>query len=107
MNGTVVLGYAAATASTASFAPQAWKIIKSKETKDLSLGMYLLTVLGFALWLAFGIAERQWPLAVSNSICLLLSSFILLMKLLPKRDKALIADAVTPIPSAIDRGASQ
>ena len=38
----------------------------------------------------------QWPLIVSNSICLALSGFILMMKLLPRRAKDKVADAVTP-----------
>src|ERR1039458_1741764 len=38
-------GALAAIASTASFAPQAWKIIKTRETKNLSTIMYGLTVL--------------------------------------------------------------
>jgi MtN3 and saliva related transmembrane protein len=84
----------AAFVSTASFAPQAWKIIKSRETKDISTGMYALTVFGFALWLAFGFLEKQWPLVTSNSICLFLSAFILMMKLLPQRGKNAVADSI-------------
>jgi len=98
MNATLLLGYSAAAISTASFAPQAWKIIRSRETKDISLGMYLLTVMGFALWLAFGFAERQWPLVISNSICFLLSGFILVMKILPRQKKDAVAKAITPGP---------
>jgi MtN3 and saliva related transmembrane protein len=82
-----LLGYLAAILSTASFAPQAWKIIRSKKTHDISLGMYVLTVAGFGSWLAFGILKREWPLVLSNSICLLLSGFILTMKLLPPSRK--------------------
>src|ERR1700761_3370714 len=66
------VGFLAALCSTLSFAPQAWKIIQSRDTKSISTGMYLLTVVGFALWLAFGILGRQWPLMLSNGICLLL-----------------------------------
>jgi MtN3 and saliva related transmembrane protein len=90
------VGYLAALCSTLSFAPQAWKIIRSRRTHDISLGMYLLTVTGFALWLGYGVALRQWPLVISNAICLALASFILLMKLLPRREKARIANAVDP-----------
>lgn len=91
-----VIGYAAACCSTASFAPQAWKIIKSRQTKDLSVGMYALTVTGFALWLAFGALGMQWPLIISNFICLLLSAFILMMKLLPRRQKEAVAETLDP-----------
>lgn len=95
MMSITLLGYLAAIASMASFIPQAWKIIRSRQTKDISVGMYLLTVSAFALWLAYGIALRQWPLVVSNGLCFALSAFILAMTLLPQRQKDKVADAVT------------
>ncbi len=39
-----LIGIAAAVASTTSFAPQAWKIIKTRDVKGLSAPMYLITV---------------------------------------------------------------
>ena len=54
----------------------------------------MLTVLGFGLWLAFGLFKREWPLVASNSICLALSAFILTMKLLPASKKKKVAAAV-------------
>lgn len=90
------IGYLAAVCSTLSFAPQAWKIIRTARTRDIALGMYLLTVLGFALWLTYGILQRQWPLILSNGICLLLSGFILMMKLLPERQKKTLAKTLDP-----------
>ncbi len=91
-----IVGYAAACCSTASFTPQAWKIIKSRETKDISAGMYALTVSGFALWTAFGALGMQWPLIIANFICLMLSAFILVMKLLPRPKKDAVANALDP-----------
>ena len=90
------VGYAAACCSTASFAPQAWKIIKSRQTDDISAGMYALTVSGFALWLAFGVLGMQLPLIIANFICLVLSAFIFVMKLLPRPQKDVVADALDP-----------
>ncbi len=81
------IGSAAALASTISFAPQAWKIIKTAETKDISTGMYVITVMAFALWGAYGLMLAKWPLVVSNAICLVLSGFILVMKILPAAKK--------------------
>jgi MtN3 and saliva related transmembrane protein len=96
METSAIIGGLAAIASTTSFAPQAWKIIKTRRTKDISLGTYALTVGGFALWLAYGFLLGQWPLIANNGICLLLSSFILCMKLLPRSGKAVVADALDP-----------
>ena len=94
MFAVTLLGYLAAAVSTASFLPQAWKIIKSRQTKDISFGMYLLTVAAFGLWLTFGILARLWPLVVSNSICFILSAFILAMKVLPQSHKNAVADVL-------------
>ena len=76
MNLVSILGTAAAIASTVSFAPQALQIIRTRQTKDISLGMYTITVIGFALWCAYGVLLRQWPLIASNTICLALSGTI-------------------------------
>lgn len=91
-----VVGALATIASTASFAPQAWKIIKSRETHAISAAMYVVTVVGFALWAGYGILLLQWPLIVTNSLCLVLSGFILTMKLLPRRQKQRVAEALDP-----------
>jgi MtN3 and saliva related transmembrane protein len=91
-----IIGYLAALCSTTSFAPQAWRVIKTRDTSAISKRMYLLTVVGFALWLAYGFMKGEWPLILTNGICLALSAFILAMKLLPQRKKEEIASALDP-----------
>lgn len=90
------IGAGATATSILSFTPQAWKIIRSRKTDDISAGMYVLTVSGFALWTAYGVMIEKWPLIVTNTICLGLSAFILMMKLLPRRQKNRVADAIDP-----------
>ena len=58
--------------------------------------MYAITVTGFAFWLVYGLLLGQWPLIVTNGICLALSAFILAMKLLPRPQKEAVADALDP-----------
>jgi MtN3 and saliva related transmembrane protein len=96
MDAAVVVGTLAALASIASFTPQAWKIIKSRHTDDLSAGMYVLTCSGFTLWTIYGIFLRAWPVIITNAVCLMLAGFILTMKLLPQRKKNKIADVLDP-----------
>ena len=91
---TVWIGTAAAVASTVSFTPQAWKIIKTAETDDISAIMYSITVGAFALWTVYGVLLRQWPLVVSNVICFFLSAFILTMRLLPRAAKRKVRRSV-------------
>jgi MtN3 and saliva related transmembrane protein len=90
------LGAAATVASITSFTPQAWKIIKTRDTSSISTGMYALTVTGFALWLGYGAMSGQWSIMVTNAICLLLAVFILVMKVLPEKKKNAVADAIDP-----------
>jgi MtN3 and saliva related transmembrane protein len=96
MDIITIIGSLAAIFSMVSFTPQAWKIIKSRETKGLSAAMYAVTCIGFALWTTYGILLMQWPIIVTNSVCLLLAGFILTMKLLPSRAKNAVADALDP-----------
>lgn len=96
MDIATLLGAGAALASTVSFTPQAWKVIRSRRTKDISAVMYSITVIGFALWLAYGLVLMQWPIIICNGICLLLSGFILFMTLSPQRVKDEVADTVDP-----------
>jgi MtN3 and saliva related transmembrane protein len=77
-------GIGAAACSVLAFVPQAYKIFKTHQTKDLSLPMWILQVIGFALWVTYGATSRNWPIIVPNAICFLLSCFILGMKLMAK-----------------------
>jgi MtN3 and saliva related transmembrane protein len=80
-----VLEIAAATLTVAAFVPQAWKIIKTRNTKDLSALMWILQVIGFGLWIGYGVATRNWPIVVPNAIAFAVSSLILGLKLAPDR----------------------
>jgi MtN3 and saliva related transmembrane protein len=91
-----IFGWLATAASVVSFTPQAWKVIKTRQTADLSAAMYTITVTGFALWTVYGVLLGQLPLIFTNALCLILSGFILLMKLLPRREKEVVADALDP-----------
>lgn len=92
----VLVGAGASIASVSSFAPQAWKVIRTRDTSSISAAMYWLTVAGFGLWFAYGAMLGQWPLIITNGICFSLATFILVMKLLPPSGKQAVADAVDP-----------
>lgn len=91
-----VVSLFAATLSMVSFVPQAWGIIRSRNTDGISVKMYLITVIGFITWLVYGVLLMQWAIIIQNVICLCLSAFILTMKLLPQKKKEAVADALTP-----------
>jgi len=81
MNIITIVGLVAAVFSSLSFAPQAIKTLKSKQTKDLSLGMYCITVTGLMLWLTYGILLNDLALILANIITGSLAASILIMKI--------------------------
>ena len=76
-----LIGFAAATCTTVAYAPQAIKVWKTRSTGDISLGMFLVMVLGLALWLIYGLLSGDGPLIASNAVTMLLAGGILVMKL--------------------------
>ncbi|MDF2766139.1 MAG: hypothetical protein K0S81_3133, partial [Rhodospirillales bacterium] len=46
MTLVTIIGSLAAICSTTSFVPQAWKIIRTRDTSSLSARMYAVTVTG-------------------------------------------------------------
>lgn len=76
-----LIGYAAATLTTAAFVPQAWLVWRTRRADSVSLGMYSLFTLGVAFWLIYGILLGSWPMIAANSVTLLLAVFILAMKI--------------------------
>ena len=79
-----ILGLSAAICTTGAFLPQAIKIIVTKETKSLSLIMYIILVIGVALWLVYGVLKHDIPLIAANGVTLLLTSIILTIKIKTK-----------------------
>ena len=96
MNAVTVISLFAATLSMVSYIPQAWSIIRKRNTDGISLKMYIITVAGFVAWLTYGLLLMQWAIIVQNIICLGLSAFILTMKLLPRRQTKAVAEAMAP-----------
>jgi MtN3 and saliva related transmembrane protein len=74
------LGYVAATLTTGSFALQAWHTFRTRDVSGISLGMYSAFTVGVALWLAYGIVLRSWPIGIANAVTLALALSILAMK---------------------------
>jgi MtN3 and saliva related transmembrane protein len=97
MDTATLVGGVATLASATSFLPQAWKVIRTRDTSAISAGMYSVTVVGFSLWLAYGLLLRQWPLILTNGVCLVLSAFILVITLLPRQQKEKVAEALDPV----------
>ena len=76
-----VLGYVAATLTTVSFVPQVLQVYRTRSTRDVSLGMFLLFTAGVIAWLVYGILLNSYPVMACNGATLVLAGAILVAKL--------------------------
>lgn len=84
MDSITVLGLIGGTFTTASFFPQVLKTLKTRSTKDVSTGMFVLLSVGIGFWIAYGVKIGSVPVIVANSISLVLTLAMLGMKALYK-----------------------
>ena len=81
------LGFAAAALTTSAFVPQAVLTLRTRDVSGISLGMYSAFTLGVALWLAYGLVLRAWPIVVANALTVALAATILGTKIVVERQR--------------------
>lgn len=77
-----IIGYIAAFLTSFSMVPQIIRLVKLKESKDVSLTMTMALCLGVLLWFVYGIAIDDIPVIAANgvSFCILGATVILVIK---------------------------
>lgn len=81
MDFITIIGFVAATCTTVSFIPQVWHILKTRDTKGISLNMYIIFAIGVFCWLLYGCFLSSLPIIIANSVTLLLALAILVFKI--------------------------
>jgi MtN3 and saliva related transmembrane protein len=81
MTFVTLIGLAAACLTTVAFTPQVVKAWRTRSTRDISLGMYLVLATGIVLWLVYGLMIDDAPLIFANAVTLLLVAIILYCKI--------------------------
>ncbi|MFY9243371.1 MAG: SemiSWEET transporter [Polaribacter sp.] len=81
MNYFEIIGFLAAILTTVSFFPQVIKIYRTRETKSISLTMYIVLTFGILLWLIYGLHLESMPMILANALTLFFLFYILLMKI--------------------------
>ncbi len=78
---TDIIGYIAGSLSVIAIIPQLVKILKTKDSKNLSLMTYTLYVIVQILWICYGIGRKDLQIIISNIVCMLLSIMIILLSI--------------------------
>jgi MtN3 and saliva related transmembrane protein len=74
------LGMAAGLCTTGSLVPQVLKTLRERDTSAISLRMYLVLIVGFVLWIAYGLIIASWPVVIFNGISLVLGGVMVWLK---------------------------
>lgn len=83
MNDSLIafFGYAAAFCTTVAYVPQVVRIWRTRSTRDISLGMFLVMNFGLVCWLIYGFALGSMPIIAANGGTLIMTAIILVLKL--------------------------
>ena len=76
-----IIGTIAATLTTVAFIPQAVKVIRTHQTRDISLSMYLIFSTGVAFWFMYGIMLDSLPMIIANIVTFIFAFTILIIKI--------------------------
>lgn len=76
-----ILGIIAAILTTSAFVPQVYKVWTEKSTKDISLSMYLIFLLGLILWLIYGMYQNSLSIILANAVTGILAIILIILKL--------------------------
>jgi MtN3 and saliva related transmembrane protein len=91
-----LVGIGAAVLTTLASIPQAYKIIKEKNTEGVSTYTYLVLLSGTTLWVVYGIMNNDWPIILANSVTALTSLLIVLLNLTSLRVIKKINETILP-----------
>jgi len=75
------IGFFSGFCTTVAFVPQAYKVWKTKNTKDISLWMFLIFTTGVTSWLVYGVLTNNLPIIFANIVTLFLVFVILVAKI--------------------------
>ncbi|MGN6416378.1 MAG: SemiSWEET family sugar transporter [Pseudobacter sp.] len=82
-----IIGIVASICTGVSLLPQLIKIIKEKKADHLSLGMMMVLLGGYILWITYGFFKSDLIIIISNIVSLLLNIATIVMSLKYKGSK--------------------
>jgi len=82
-----VIGIGAGIFTSIAMLPQLVKVIKTKETTDLSVTTICVLITGVSLWVYYGFLQKEIPIIVSNAFSVLVNITLLICWLAFKKRK--------------------
>lgn len=80
-----LLGLIAGGLTSVASLPQLIKVLKTKNTNDLSALMLIILISGLSLWVWYGVIKDELPIILSNAFAAVLNMILLFCKLTFKK----------------------
>jgi MtN3 and saliva related transmembrane protein len=80
-NTQTIIGTLAASGTTLAFIPQVVHTLRTRDTKSISLSMYITFTFGVCMWLLYGFLLDSYPIIISNIVTLILSCTVMFYKI--------------------------
>lgn len=74
------LGFFAGMLTVSSFLPQVIRSWRTRQTRDLSLGMFTLLTTASSLWIIYGALTSDWPVILTNAAMVALNGALAVAK---------------------------
>jgi MtN3 and saliva related transmembrane protein len=78
---TQYIGIFSGALTSISLLPQLIKIIREKKAEGISLGMFIVLLLGLGGWVWYGIAKEDYPIIITNSFSFVVNFLILIFSI--------------------------
>ena len=71
------IGIIAGVLTSASMLPQFVKVVRKRDSENLSPWMLIVLIAGVSLWTYYGILKEAWPITLSNGFSVILNVSLL------------------------------
>ena len=68
-----IIGIASGVLTSISMLPQVFKLIKTKESENISMGMLIVLLTGVAGWIYYGFLKNDWIIILTNAFAFLIN----------------------------------
>lgn len=75
-----IIGFVAGALTAISMLPQVIKTINEKKADDVSVMMLVVLLSGVSLWIYYGVARKDFPIVISNSISLSINVLMIILR---------------------------
>jgi MtN3 and saliva related transmembrane protein len=88
LSNPLYIGTAAGILTSVSMIPQLIKLIRDKNSENISVGTLIILVIGLGCWVWYGILKNDIPLIVTNGFSVLVNGANIFFGILYKRKKS-------------------